>query len=142
MKCRREAAGGVLLEIIAALALLSAMVVLVGQLLVMQRRVTSDLRAQDGARQAAANLLDDLVQLPWSELTQPATQPIVRQHEVEDAGYRCEVLVVDEGGAPPGKRVEVAVRPTGEEPRRVVRLTAWRYPDSEPQASAQEEPAR
>jgi type II secretory pathway component PulJ len=83
------------------------------------------------ATQEAANLLERVEALEWNDLTTPnaAKLQLSAQARKTLPDPRAEMLVGEPSGAPPAKRVTVAVRwrPQPGEPEREVRLVAWRY---------------
>ena len=107
------------------LAVMAGIVVQAVGLTARQRRASD---AQHLALHEAANLVEQIVTLPWNDLTPQRAQAILDQHEpmpeLEDGSW--EVQVVDEPGEPPARRVTVSYqRPAGSSAP--VRLTAWAY---------------
>lgn len=139
---RKPARGVLLLEVLAAAALIAVLATLCLQLFgssLAQRRA---LRYRQLAMQEAANALERVATRSWEELT-PARLPkeslSAEAAKILPQGHlNVEVLPAD--GPPEGRQLLVSVDwrdGPGQEPL-VVRLTAWRY--AEPAAKREARP--
>jgi hypothetical protein len=126
--------GTTLIEAIMAVTLLAAGLAMTGQVLYTTSRLRRDNERRGCALQEAANALEQLRAMPWSELA--ADEP--PQLELSPAGARqlpggkLALRIVDEPAetaSPLTKRLEVDVswRPLGGQASSTVSASSWRF---------------
>ena len=123
--------GFTLLEASVALLALAALTTICLQFFAAASDQRRQVFAQLTATQEAANLLERVAALQWSELTTASAAKLQLSAQARQTlpEGRVEVLVDEPSGTPPAKRVAASVRwrPQPGEPEREVRLVAWRY---------------
>ena len=130
-KCRH---GTTMVEVIAAGAVLSVLLVVSAQMLsraAIQQRAISNRRA---ALQMTANTMERVHALPWDALDRDATDAIASAVLSQKMlrGAQLDVTVDDLDGSLGGKRIRVTAtwNEGSDEVERHQELTAWRYADS------------
>ena len=126
--------GYLLLEMLAATALVMVLVTIGMQMLTASAHQRLAMRHRQAAMEEAANLLERIAALRWPQLT---TTEIARQRLSDEArqtlpGGALSIELTAEAGPPAGKRVLVTVtwrEAPAAEPL-AVRLAAWRYEDA------------
>lgn len=128
---RQTRPGYLMLELTAATVLLCVMLGMFVQAVAWtsQERRSIDRRAV--ALQEAANLLDQLTELPWSELTPERAKLCGMSAEAAAILPRAtlEVALGEPTGEPPARRVAISLHWQGDHGQDdgPVRLTAWTY---------------
>jgi type II secretory pathway component PulJ len=130
---RRSRRGYLLLEMVAATALVILLVALGTQMLDAAAQQRRAMRHRQAAMQEAANLLERIAARPWPRLT---SAEVARERLSDDARWTLpsgavSIELAAEAGPPAGKRVLVTVswRETSATESLAVRLAAWRYPE-------------
>jgi type II secretory pathway component PulJ len=133
LRNRRSRPGYLLLEMLAATALVIILVGLGTQMLEAAAQQRRAMRHRQAAMQEAANLLERVAARPWPRLT---SAEVARERLSDDArqtlpGGAVSIELAAEAGPPAGKRVLVTVswRETAASESLAVRLAAWRYPE-------------
>jgi prepilin-type N-terminal cleavage/methylation domain-containing protein len=128
MKNRR---GFNLMEMLAAVVVLTALLVVLAQFLgavAQQRRVAARRLL---AVEEAANAMEQAAALAYAELTPARMQTIQLSQQAQQSlpQAKLTVVVTDEPGPPAGKRivVELSWQNRAGQTGKPVRLTAWRY---------------
>jgi prepilin-type N-terminal cleavage/methylation domain-containing protein len=123
--------GFTLWETLVALLVLSALTSLCLQFFAAASDQRRQVFAQLTATQEAANLLERVEALAWSDLTAASAAKLQLSDQARQTlpDPRVEILVDEPSGTPPARRVAASVRwrPQPGEPEREVRLVAWRY---------------
>lgn len=121
-----------IMELLATCLVLATLMVVCLQLVratVVARRASQQ---RQSALEEASNTLERIAALEYGELTAPRTTSLVAVARVASRlpGGRAEVAVEQAGEDLGGKRVAVSVfwRNVPEEPEKMVRLVAWKYP--------------
>jgi Tfp pilus assembly protein PilE len=128
---RRSRRGYLLMEMLAATALVMILVALGAQMLQASARQRLAMRHRQAAMEEAANVLERVAARPWPQLTPAA---LGRERLSEDtrealSGGSLSIELAPEAGPPAARQVLVTVtwrEPPAEEPL-TVRLAAWRY---------------
>jgi hypothetical protein len=130
-KTRRAHRGYLLLEMLAAAALVTTLVVVSTQMLEASAAQRLAMRHRQVAMEEAANLLERIAARPWSQLTPAAVahEPLSDDARQALPGGTLSIELRPEGGPPAARQVLVTVawrEAAGREPL-AVRLAAWRY---------------
>lgn len=122
-----------IIELIAAAAILAVLVgaLVPATLLVQQHR--RELAVHRQALQAADNLLERVLTLPWSELEAGLSGEAIRTDDVlaDVPGGTWKLTVVDVSSGGPAKRATVQVSYGGGARSGAVALTAWAFRDGQ-----------
>ena len=123
--------GSMLLEVSLAIMVLLVALVAVAQLLAVAARQSHEMRWRTVATQEVANVMEQLMALPWDETAterfsatalHPATQTLL-----PDARLRVEVTDVRDPRAAKRIRVALAYRNTAGLPVEPITLVAWKF---------------
>ncbi|MBN1851282.1 MAG: prepilin-type N-terminal cleavage/methylation domain-containing protein [Pirellulales bacterium] len=123
--------GFTLVELAVAIAMVAALLALVGEMIVFARLASRTMQQQAALDQDADNLLDRITGLPW-ETIQPGadfSDSLPRAFIDGLAGLTWDVVVTEETDPILAKRITVRLsRPVrGNREQPTVRLTAWLY---------------
>jgi hypothetical protein len=123
--------GYLLVDALAAIALLAAGAMLMANLLQAVALQQRKLEQQTAATQLAANLLERELARPWAEVESRASVEIDvdASRLLHQATAEIEVAAVAEEDTPAGKRVAVVVKwgQAGTAGERSVRLSGWKF---------------
>ncbi len=133
---RTDPRGFTLTETTVAMFILAAAIVAVAQLMaaVAKHRITAE--RETVARQEAANLMERVFAMPWTELTEEHVASLQLSETCQQRlpNPQLNISVESAAGTPAGRqiRVELTWRDSSGQYRRSASLTAWRYAAEEP----------